>query len=324
MWPVIIPFVGLAIWLLSGDDNELSIELNSKAKNNCSEEFVKLSTSLDLKPNKSSRLKQTRKVIEEKVRTFFREKKATSFLGFYIQGSMKHKTIIRKHNDTCDVDLGVYLAKKPDITPATLQKNIAGLLTNQTIEGTEIRAKCVRVFYANKSYIDLPIYYKDNKQNKFYIAVGTNNVWEEDDPKLFTEWLKRETANEQKIRLIKFFKAWADNYKVLHSRKMPPGIALTIWAIAFFESDARDDIAFVKTAHKLYLALSKTSFDKWECKMPTTPFDNVIRKLNDDQRKNFLQALKELLEEVNRIFKSDSKEECINKWQGIFGKFFRV
>jgi hypothetical protein len=320
MWPLLIP-LGILIWALVSDD-EVKVELNDKLENNCSENFLNFSTSLDLPDSRKKQLRLTRKIIEDKIRAFFQEKNATSFLGYYIQGSSKHKTLIRKQNDTCDVDLGIYFSQKPTIKPTTLQKNVADLLTDQTLEGTEIKNKCVRVFYANKSHIDLPIYYKDKESNKYFIATGADNTWVEDDPKLFTEWFREQTADKQKVRLIKYFKAWTDRYKSVNAKKMPSGLALTVWVLVHFDGDARDDLAFIKTAHKLYLALAKQSLNDWECKMPTAPYDNVIRKLNEENRKTFLSALKELLEEVNQLFKLRSKEEAVKKWQGIFGKFF--
>ena len=103
---------------------------------------------------------------------------------------------------------------------------------------------------------------------------------------------------------------------------MPSGLAFTIWTMKHFVADERDDISFIKTAYEIYCYLSKQSLDKWECNMPTIPFDNVIDKLSEEQKNNFLKALEELIKSTQKVLAMENKTECMKSWKCFFGKWF--
>lgn len=320
MWPLIPIVIGLGA-LIGGIVSAVSNEkLKISSASDCSDEFLKFNQNLTITSTKVKLLIKTRKAIQQKLKNYFSNKTNTTTPGFYIQGSYKHETIIRKQNDTCDIDVGLYFFKKPEISPAAIHNNIFSVLENHTKEKPTVKNKCVRVYYSGQFHIDLPVYYVEG--NKYYIGIGDNG-WREDDPKLFTKWLKKNTKdNPQKIRLIKYFKAWADFAKQRLGQRMPSGLALTIWILEFFEEDKREDVAFLKTAIALRNHLKDSSFSKWKCIMPTIPGDNVIEKLNEDQRKNFFNALSKLIEDSSKIIESQTKEGCIESWKVIFGKWF--
>jgi hypothetical protein len=289
-------------------------------ESNCNEEFLIFEQRLSISPSKRKQLIASRNAVQKKIRDYFRDKPGMPVPTFYIQGSYKQGTIIRKQNDTCDVDVGVYFDKKPILNPLTIQKHIAQAIGSHTMGSVKIKSKCVRVFYANNFHIDFPIYYY--KSDQYYIGIG-GGEWRKDDPKLFTNWLVENTKdNYQKIRIIKYFKAWADMVKTKLGQKMPCGLALTIWALTHFEENEREDLALLNTARSLLNALQDGDPCDWECYMPTTPHDSVIDKLNEDQRENFLQALDNLVENCTRTVCLDSKEECLQEWKLVFGKWF--
>ncbi|HXB42372.1 MAG TPA: hypothetical protein VNZ49_17670 [Bacteroidia bacterium] len=310
--------VGIGALISSFSDNgEPKFKVTSES--NCSEEFLKFDVAASIPNSKHGKLIVVRRVIEKKIRDFFAKKGSVSFLGFFIQGSYKHETIVRNPEDTCDVDLGLYFDGKPSITPRTIQTNIVKLFDGHTSQKAMRKNKCVRIYYANQFHIDIPIYYRDAITNKYYLGVGTTNEWEPSDSRLFTEWVKKQTKdNTQKKRLIKYFKAWAATYKKRKGQKMPSGLAFTIWAIQFYKEDAREDLAFIKTAHQIYKHLKS----EWKCEMPVLPNDNVVDDLNKEQKENFLKALVELINSSEKIFASASKIECVEVWRYLLGKWF--
>ncbi|OJW82288.1 MAG: hypothetical protein BGO69_17000 [Bacteroidetes bacterium 46-16] len=275
---------------------------------------------LNLSPTKARQLNKARTVLQTKIKKYFSEKTNTTTPLFYIQGSVKHGTVIRKQDDTCDIDVGVYFKGKPRIKPATIQANIVKAIGNHTNEKASIRQKCVRVYYANLFHIDLPVYYIDIKTGTIYLGIGKE--WHPSDPKQFTDWLKTEVIGTQQQRLVMYFKAWADVVKGRNQQKMPNGLSFTLWVNTFYCEDKRDDISFIKTAYKLLKYLKRTETDEWDCAMPVVPKDNVIQKLSWDQRKNFKYALDELIQSSVKIFESNSKEQCIEAWKWLLGKWF--
>ena len=56
--------------------------------------------------------------------------------------------------------------------------------------------------------------------------------------------------------------------------------------------------------------------------MPTIPGDNVIEKLTEEQRGNFLNALNSFVDQSIKLTSSSSKEECLSFWKSTFGKWF--
>jgi hypothetical protein len=320
MLPLIIGLmlVGGLIIASSSDGKEEEIKFSDGS--NCSNEFIAFSENLSITRSKKQQLISSRDTLQKKIKDHFSAKTSTPSPTFYIQGSYKQGTLIRKQNDTCDIDVGIYFNKKPTITPLALHNNVVAAVGEHTNEKATIKSKCVRIYYANQFHIDLPVYYKES--NKYFIAIGGSG-WREDDPKVFTNWLKEEVKNDpQKIRVIKYFKAWADFTKNTLGQKMPSGLALTLWVLKHFQGDKREDLAFLKTAISLKNYLSKTSKSNWECIMPTVPGDNAIEKLKEDQRGNFLAALNTLVTQGVKTASSSSKDESLKFWKSSFGKWF--
>lgn len=290
------------------------------SESNCSEEFLAFNKKLILPDSKIKQLIHVRKVLQGKIKKYFAAKANTSTPLFYIQGSYIHGTLIRKQDDTCDIDVGVYFSTKPSIEITTIQQNLVAAIGDHTDEKPSKKNKCVRVYYANQFHIDLPIYYIDGKQ--YYFGIGKSD-WRPCDPKLFTSWIKEQTKNNsQKIRLVKYFKAWIDVVKRQKKQRMPSGVAFTIWVLNFYQENDREDVAFYLTAHKLLSHLEETQVSNWQCTMPVTPNDNVIQKLDEEQRNNFKKALQELVQSSSATLSKESKEECLENWKSLLGKWF--
>lgn len=307
---------GVALNELLDNDSEFKATDGSDS----TQDFFKFEKNISILPSKIEQIKKARNVLQEKIRKYFGEKATTTSTSFYIQGSYKHNTTIRKQDDTCDIDVGIYFSSKPILKPQTLQNNIVTAIGKHTNESPTIKDKCVRIYYANLFHIDFPIYHKENEQ--FYIGGGKSG-WQPDDPKLFTSWLKERTKNKpQIIRLIKYFKAWSDCSKHQLKRKMPSGLALTIWVVQFYQSDNREDVSFFKTAIAIRDYLKSEPFENWQCNMPTAPNDSVIKKLNTDHRKNILAAFDSLIENSTKALTQNSKNESVLIWKTVFGKWF--
>jgi hypothetical protein len=288
---------------------------------NCHESFLTFNQNLNIPSTKRQLLIRSRQAIENKLKDYFKSKGTSEVPMTWIQGSYKLGTIIRTKHDTCDIDMGMYFFVQPNVEPRTLLQNVNRALNDHTTGSISIRRKCVRVNYAGDFHIDIPVYYRDQIKNKQWLATKEYG-WEESDPKLFWEWFKHKTTSKpQLVRVIRYAKAWLNNYAVKTGRKAPSGLALTIWYIKNFVPHQRDDASFFYSSLRLMGQLSG-HVGSWDCRMPVKPQDDLIIRVDEYQRRNFKEDLKQMLNDATRAVVANSKTEASEIWKSIFGKWF--
>lgn len=285
---------------------------------NLHNQFLKLEKSISLSRTKKDNLIASRKALEKRIIDYFRTKTNIPIPKFYIQGSYKMQTMVVKKDGSYDVDLGVYFLTKPTIQPLTLQQNVANAVKDQTVSGIEHKDKCIRVIYKGDFDIDLPVYYKT--QNDKHPFLATKTQWQESDPKELCDWFEKTRAqkdqNGQMLRLIKYFKAWANQ----RSNKMPSGIAFTVWLAQNYQYDKRDDKAFFKTAQSIEKTFGGGFVDTVVLN-PTTPHDNLL-KLDFSQRTRFKEAFRQMLKDAENAITTNSNQKALNIWKQQFGDKF--
>ncbi|MFH6983374.1 CBASS cGAMP synthase [Marinoscillum luteum] len=272
---------------------------------------------LSITKTKSNRLKQARRGIKRKLKIRLKKWHNYPEPRFATQGSFTTGTMIRNERDWCDLDMGIYFFQDLDLTYGSIQKHIKEALFDHTNGEVKLLSKCIRVVYSNDFHIDMPIYLV-KEQGVFLLGSKSNN-WTRCDSKKFKDWVKKEAAdNDQLIRIIRYFKAWADRYRTSKSIKMPSGLVFTIWTVQHYESNIRDDISFIKTATHILKELKSS----WICEMPVETKDNVLEKLNDDQQDNFKEALKELIKKGYEALTQDDKAKSLKIWKSMLGRRF--
>lgn len=278
--------------------------------------FLKFEQNISLTPTKKAKLIASRKALQNRIVNCFRVYKNFPVPKFYIQGSYKMQTMVLGKDGTYDVDLGIYFLTNPYVTSFTVQDYVKRAVLGHTMGGVEHREKCVRVKYSGDFDIDLPIYYKTISDTNPSLA--TKTTWQKSDPKELCDWFEKQRRlkdrNGQMLRLIKYFKRWA----AIRSKKMPSGIAFTVWVAENYKANSRDDIAFYETARAIKSTLS------WGvlCKNPATPFDDLTSKLDNIQRRNFLDALDNLITEAEMALKQESQQKALAIWNKHLGSKF--
>ncbi|MCB9196457.1 MAG: hypothetical protein H6598_09560 [Flavobacteriales bacterium] len=278
--------------------------------------FKEFNTKLNITESKEKKLKTARKALTDKITAFFKEKEGYSTPKFWTQGSFQMGTTIRTESDECDLDLGIYFSMIPDVSGETIQKHVFDLVDGHTKNVTPNHKKrCIRVNYAGDFHIDLPIYFFEEGMSHPLLAVKGQD-FEESDPKEFYEWFNEQCKGfPQKRRLIRYLKAWADK----HKRKMPSGLAMTVFAIQHYSADDRDDIALLNTLKNIKSYVSIT----WSCILPACPNDDVLARLNNDQKSNFIEALDELISKMEEVTSPNCEEEVAKDiCYKVFGQNF--
>jgi len=275
--------------------------------------FLNFEKATSITPARKQKLIVSRQALQNKIIDYFKAKPQLSVPKFYIQGSYKMGTMVLGHDSSYDVDLGIYFLTKPLVTSATLKTHVYNAVANHTNSGVENRDKCVRVIYAGDFDIDLPVYYKTNYDQHPFIA--TKKTWLQSDPKELCDWFSRKKdRNGQLQRLVKYFKYWAN----IRSKKMPSGIALTVWVTNNFKPNLRDDIAFYDTAN----AIKNSLYWSMTCRNPTTPNDDLVEKLDSTQKLNFKNYLDNLIKDANEAIRQMDYTKAVNIWRHQFGDKF--
>ncbi|MCB0521904.1 MAG: nucleotidyltransferase [Gelidibacter sp.] len=283
---------------------------------NCHNHFLGLEKDFSLTPTKKTKLIDSRKALEKRIRDYFAWNHNFLMPKFYIQGSYKMKTMVRDRNGEYDVDLGIYFLERPSILPYTLQSYVWNAVNGHTDTPPEHRNKCVRVIYKGDFDIDLPVYYMTRYDR--HPCLATKNGWEQSDPKELCDWFKNQRRYKgnggQLLRVIKYFKIWTN----ARAGKMPSGIAFTIWVTNNFQSNQRDDIAFYETAKAIRNSI------RWNVSSinPATPYDDFTSKLDYVQKSNFKTALDNLIREADKALYQPDLRTALNIWGRQFGVNF--
>lgn len=283
---------------------------------NTHNQFIRFEQAISLSPGKKNKLIASRTALQQKITKYFKEHPSLPTPKFYIQGSYKMRTLVVKKDGTYDVDLGVYFLSKPLLEPQTLQKHIYRAVENHTFWGAEHHDKCIRVIYSGDFDIDLPTYYKTQTDTHPFLATKKN--WQKSDPKEVCDWFLKKSKmgpqNGQLIRIIKYLKAWA--YQ--RSKKMPSGIALTVWAAQNYTHSQRDDVAFYMTVFAIRQSLQKHI----SCINPCTPGDDLLAKLTPAQKNNFIIAIDSLLQDSYTAIEQKDINKSTNLWKQLMGNKF--
>lgn len=285
---------------------------------NCHNKLCKFNMHVNIPQMKVEDLRRAHNTIRSKLQSYFEYQTSYPIPEFYIQGSYKMKTIVENRTNNCDVDLAIVFPSFPGTKLETLQKHVKQALTGHTTKGIVIKEKCVRLNYVRGFHIDLPIYYRGKDKKLYFGSRGED--WETSDPKAFVSWFKGKTKGKpQLVRIIRYLKAFSEYSKTKSRIKMPSGLALTIWAIDNYKSASRDDVSLFYTATNILEYLQGNFKSQWSAKMPVAPHDNVLNRLNGEQKKAFYNELKRVVAYMAEALSSESQKKALVKWKMVFG-----
>jgi hypothetical protein len=290
----------------------------------CNDLFDKYHDAVKLTTTKRDDLKTSRDAVRVKVRNYFKDTLKANVPKFHGQGSYMMRTTVNPLSGEFDIDDGVYLQnlstdRSKWEAPEKVHGWIVAATDGHTNEKPIDKNRCVRVRYAKKYHIDLPIYCMDSDTP--YLAEKGSEGWHISDPKALIVWFNTtiKSHGDQLKRIIRYLKAWADFQEQNGTEKMPSGVTLTVLACNNFEfSVDRDDASLVGTARKIVsaLELSKTIM------RPVNPYDDLAKDLTLEQMDNFIQKLKTLRDEGGQAIKETDKSKAAKKWIKLLGDRF--
>lgn len=279
--------------------------------------FIGFDSRLNITPTKAKQIRTSELNIKRAIKKYFSEQYVLRGFKYSRQGSYSLKTLIRTKNDTCDLDFGIRIFPFPKVSAITMQKHIvkALALVNNSTFPTH-KKKCVRLEYHNGYHIDITTYGIESVKSDL-LQLATKDGWEESNPTLLKKWFEETGGKDiaQLRRLVKYFKAWADNKGV----KMPKGVALTILVAENYISHRSDDTSLIKTARAIETAVNNS----FVCIMPVEPYDNLFDNFSYGKEEYFLKKIEQLINDGEiASAKSTNDEKAIKLWKRHLGKFF--
>ena len=283
---------------------------------NAHTQFLEFEKAISITPARKRKLIASRLALQKRIVEYFKGNTKMLVPKFYIQGSYKMGTMVMGKDGTYDVDVGIYFLTKPTVEPQTLQGYVWDAVKDHTGSLPEHKEKCIRVLYAGEFDIDLPVYYKTPNDKHPFLAC--KNRWLESDPKEVCDWFeKKKDKNGQLIRVVKYFKAWAN----ARAKKMPSGIALTTWVVRNYKPNKRDDLAFLETAKAIKSDFGFFFSTTIYC--PVTPRDNLIEKMDSRQKNNFESLFEQLIIDGDLAIAQNRVTKSCNIWRNQFGLKFQ-
>lgn len=280
---------------------------------NCHSLFQQFLTDISVSGKRNEKMKDSRIALQDHLKDYFKNKEGVSTPRFRIQGSYIMGTMVRKLDDTYDVDLGLYFLEKPSVDAATVQRYVLDAVRDWTDTAPMHKSKCIRAIYKGDYHIDIPVYYKLDKEAHPHLA--TKGGWEDSDPKEFNDWFKkRSDAKGQLKRVVKYLKSWSDKLNF----KSPSGLALTIWAATYIQHKDRDDETLVKLLEKMRDSIPYG----FSCILPVFANNDVCSKLDNAQKEKFRDALNSFAGDARKALDSKNQFEASNLWRKHLGDRF--
>ena len=286
---------------------------------NCHSYFVRYRTNLDIPPTTFDRLKTARVGVERQLKKYFKNREGYTVNSFKVQGSKSLGTMIRKQNDTVDIDFGIYFYPKPDVLPTTLMKKVHDALYElRTIYAPKHLNKCIRVQYIERAriHIDIPVFYYEHLRGDRNPQMATKEGWVSSNTTEFESWYgKRKHRNPQLRHIVRYLKGWATAQRA----EMPKGVALTVLAATHHVRDVRDDVSLLSTLKEIRYALEKG----FRCVMPAEPRDNLLRKMKSEKKQlPFFKCLDAIIADGEKAINTNRKKEAVALWGRHLGKHF--
>lgn len=286
----------------------------------CNSEFSSFRENIQLGTTRVANLRCSRDAIRDRIINYYKEKgkNLPSFCG---QGSFKVKTGIVQLNEDYDIDYGVYLnhlSTDKDAWPSTksVHKEICEAVEGQTDTPVIDKHACVRVQYKNNYHVDLAIY--GEHEGKIYLARTDSEKWEENNPKLFTQWFldKKRASGEQLRSVCQYIKKWSYYNGWIDDIS---GFLITILAgNHFYSYDDRDDIALSETLQEIVIDLDSNR----RILRPVYPYKNMIEKMPDSKINSMIERFKYFRDNASKATACTDKKEACEIWRDLFGDDF--
>jgi hypothetical protein len=261
--------------------------------------------------NENAGLRDKREIVIVKLQNYFSKKqqdeggKKITF-KFFNQGSYAmHIGVQPLDQLDYDIDVGlIFNITKDDYRDPSEVKNWVYEALDGHTNSVEYKYPCITVSYSAGYHVDLTCYVEDNGclfLAKSHKTSDNEKKWEHSESKeLISRFNERFIGSEveQFRRVIKYLKRWKDYKFRMSGHAKPRGIGLALQAYNHFQpkydrfsnNDWKDLDAFIQLVDKI---LSQFG-DRLVSNVIVAPWDDIFRRMSDNQMKEFREKLVEL------------------------------
>ncbi|MBI5425750.1 MAG: hypothetical protein HZA32_16870 [Opitutae bacterium] len=284
----------------------------------------------DVKLSEETRkkLRGHRNANRDRLKENLKEKKKPAPLRFQKQGSYAMRTTIQHPANDYDIDDGVVFAKADfkgergaEMSALDARKMVGKALEDDRFsKQPEVLKNCVRVYYNEGYYVDVPVYRESGAEGAEVREIASAD-WRESDPAAINDWFEKrvaarkssdDDADTQLRRLVRLLKRYATSRE---SWNLPSGFILTILtdeSYSYF--DQREDRAF----YNLIVAIRSRLRTNLVVRNPVQ--DEILTKEDPDPK---MVALRDRLGEAITTLEvlNDPKvtrREALKAWAKVF------
>jgi len=254
---------------------------------------------------------------------------------WFNQGSYAMGTGIKPVKDDYDIDIGVaFTIDHAKHDPVEVKRWVYNAVSEHTTR-VDWRRPCITVNYMQDGqviyHVDLAVMAKEKSvwgDETYRLAIGKESSskdqreWQPDDRKGFMKAVAEKLSGEdaaQFRRVIRYLKRWKDVHFVREGHAAPTGLALTVAANSWFQTNKSggflgpaeyDDLAatfsLVRSMRDGFQSVPETGgyVQRLVLKFPKEPHDDVLGKMPSQKMKEFRERLDTLLGWLN-----DAKRE---------------
>lgn len=227
------------------------------------------------------------------------------------QGSYELGTGVKPVDGDYDIDVGLTFnttkAAWPD--PVTLKQRVAAALSGYNVE---LKRPCVTVQYRRHNepryHVDLNIYVPAPGDGAMlYLAVGKSGdaanlkEWRYTDPLALSAAIDAKFTGDDRDqfrRVVRYLKRWKDRTFPREGNAAPRGIGLTAAALQWFAVAKQYDPVANRSHYRdlsalssLVSAMRSNASPRLVVKLPVSPYDDLFRRMNDEQMSVFRAEL---------------------------------
>lgn len=255
-------------------------------------------------------------------------------IEFVSQGSYAMKTMVWSPDHDYDVDDGVYFRKDDlvgdrgaEMTSLQARQMVRDCIDDGMFsKAPEVRANCVRVFYAAGYHVDVPVYRRVesscgwNVEYRFELA--SSSGWRRSDARDVTAWYEGERSRSADARQLRrgnrLLKKYARSRNSWRGTLLS-GFGISALVIERFQARLREDVALYDAMVAINDRLS------WNLQVahPVTPGDWITSGSDDAKSRKFRERLTEAIEQLAPLFEAGcDRERALKCWDRVFNTNF--
>lgn len=275
----------------------------------------------------------------------------------FVHGSYSMGTGIKPIDGDYDIDVGIrFSIDKNDYSDATVPKKWVFDSVDGHTKEVKFKNSCIKVQYQKGEeplyHVDLSVYANDNSDGKMYLAKGKltsneeNKIWEVSNPTKLKDKVNEKFSDsgdrEQFRRCIRYLKRWKDLNFSLDGNAAPSGIALTVCAYEYLNSNfTYDGFTNTKKYNDLYalkelvskiISQFKLVYNESEEKnverlvinMPIEPNNDLLIQMSNNSMLNFKDKLQKLKENLDKAYEEIDPVKACEYLNSSFGEDFEI